>query len=105
MAKYVEKSIFSHFVFHFSLQENNVKIKMYFPQIGKRKGKKYFVSRTLGREMEKFYPFPVEKFGKNQFLFPFPAGNGIPVQLCCMVLIIIYDLSLQIKDFLALTLL
>ena len=50
-------------------------MKIYFPQIGKRNGEKYLVSRILGREMEKFYPFPDEKFGKKSISLPVSCGK------------------------------
>ena len=40
-------------------------MKIDFPPIGKRNGKTYLVSHVLGREMEKYYQFPDEKFGNN----------------------------------------
>ena len=59
-----------------------------------KREKKYLVSCIFGTEMEKFYPFPKEKFEKKLTSLPVSAGNGIPVRLCLTALMFLLYIDL-----------
>ena len=59
-------------IFHFGKTMGNENL---FPTNREEKREKYLVSRRLEREMEIFYPFPAEKFGKKSISLPVSRGK------------------------------